>query len=311
MRAAQIDGYGGKAVMRTVDDADKPVIGADQVLIEVHAAGVNPFDYKTREGMTRSFKELDFPATLGGDFAGVVVEVGADVTDLKTGDEVYGQADALSGNGSFAEFTPAKAASTAAKPRSADFATAAALPLTGVSAYQALVEHMSLQNGQRILIHGGAGGIGTIAIQLAKHMGAYVVTTVATDDTEYVRKLGANEVIDYQSQAFEEVTNNYDTVFDTIGGETYTKSYQVLKPGGVLVSMLEQPEENLMKQHEVKAISQFTQVTTERLTRLAELVDQGAIKVHIDKAFPLSEASEALEYLKSGAHRGKVVIEVK
>lgn len=310
MRAAQINEYGGKEVLQTVADAPKPDFADDQVLVAVRAAAVNPFDYKTRDGNSRHYKELDFPATLGGDFAGVVAEVGANVAGFATGDEVYGQADALSGNGSYAEFTPAKAASVALKPESVDFVTAAALPLAGVSAYQALVDHAGVQSGQKVLIHGGAGGIGSFAIQLAKHLGAYVATTASADDTAYVRQLGADEAIDYKSQNFATMLQNYDVVYDTVGGETFTKSYQVLKSGGVLVSMLEQADEALSKQHGVQVISQFTQVTTERLTKLAELVDEGAIKVSVDKTFPLKQAGEALDYLQSGAHRGKVVIQV-
>lgn len=311
MEAAQIGGYGGKAVMQTVGDADEPVISRDQVLVQVYAAGVNPFDYKTREGQTRHYKELDFPAILGGDFAGVVAKVGEGVSDLTVGDEVYGQADALSGNGSFAEFTPAKASSTALKPGSIDFVEAAALPLSGVSAYQALVDHMNVQSGQKILVHGGAGGIGSYAIQLAKHLGAYVAATAAQEDAEYVKDLGADLVIDYKAESFEIIVSEFDAVYDTVGGETYAKSYQTLKPGGLLVSMLEQPDEELKKLYEVEVISQFTQVTTERLTKLAELVNQEVIKVHIDKTFPLAEAADALAYLEEGKHRGKVVIKIR
>jgi NADPH:quinone reductase-like Zn-dependent oxidoreductase len=162
-----------------------------------------------------------------------------------------------------------------------------------------------------VLIHGGAGGIGSFAIQLAKHLGAYVAATATKQDAGYVMDLGADEAIDYKSQQFEALIKDYDAVYDTVGGETYKKSYQVLKSGGTLVSMLEQPDEELQKQYGVKAISQFTQVTTERLTKLAELVDQGSIKIHLDKTFPLEQAGEALEYIKTGQHHGKVVINVK
>jgi len=311
MKAAQINSHGGQEVLQVTADADKPKPKADQVLVEVHAASVNPFDWKVREGQVQKTAQLSFPATLGGDVAGAVAELGEGVTGFEIGQAVYGQANALSGVGSFAEFAPVAVNFLASKPKSVDFATTAALPLAGVSSYQALVEHIGLQRGQKILIHGGAGGIGSFAIQLAKHLGVYVATTATAEDTDYVKSLGADEVIDYKTQAFEEILHDYDAVYDTVGGETFTKSYQVLKPGGKLVSMLEQPNEELSKRYSVEAISQFTRVTTERLTKLAELVDQGAIKVNIDKTFPLEQASQALDYVHQGKHHGKVVLKVK
>ncbi len=255
---------------------------------------------------------LQFPATLGGDFSGVVSDVGADRAGFKPGDAVYGTAIVVGGgSGSFAEFASAKADSIAHKPKSVSHLEAAALPLTGVSALQALTEHMRLTNGQRVLIHGGAGGIGSMAIQLAKHLGAYVATTVKAGDADYGKSLGADEVIDYEHQRFEEVGSNYDAVFDTVGGDTYARSFGVLKSGGVIVSMLEQPNEELMKRYGVKAVSQFTQIITERLSKLAEFVDQGVIKVHVDKTFLLERAGEALAYLQSGNVQGKVVVKIK
>jgi alcohol dehydrogenase len=294
MKAAQISSYGAKDVLKTVNDAPKPQIEAGQALIEVYAAGVNPFDWKLREGYMKEFIPLNFPATLGGDFAGVVAEVGEGVNGLNVGDEVYGSANAVGGQGSYAEFTPVKADQIAPKPKSVDFVTAAALPLAATSAYQALVEHANLQSGQKVLIHGGAGGIGSFAIQIAKNLGAYVVTTSASDDFE-----------------FEEIIKDYDMVFDTVGGETNKKSYSVLKSGGVLVSMTEQPDKELSAKLGVKAIAQQSRATTSRLKEIAKLVDEGVIKVNVDKVFPLEQVFEALAYLQEGQHRGKVVINVK
>lgn len=310
MKAAQINSYGGKEVLKTVEDAPKPKAGSGQVLVEVRAAAANPFDWKVREGYMKESAPLTFPATLGGDLAGVVAELGEGVTNFKIGDEVYGQAGALSGNGAFAEFAPVKIEQLAIKPKTADFITAAALPLAGVSAYQALVDHAKLQNNQKILIHGGGGGIGSFAIQIARHTGAYVATTVSATDGDFVKNLGADEVIDYKTQAFETLIKDYDVVFDTVGGETYSKSYQVLKSGGVIVSMTDQPIEDLVQKYQIQAIAQQTKTTTERLTKLAELVEQGAIKVKIDKVFPLEQAADALAYIQ-GAHQGKVVIKIK
>lgn len=311
MKAAQLNGYGGKEVLQVVDDAAKPVAADGQVLVEVRAAAANPFDVKVREGLTQQMKQLAFPATLGGDVAGVVAELGEGVSGFTVGQAVYGQANALSGQGSFAEFTPVKAEQLGSKPTSIDFTTAAALPLTGVSAYQALVDHIDLQAGQKILIHGGAGGIGTLAIQLAKYLGASVATTASADEAGFVKSLGADTVIDYHSQDFSTLLKDYDAVYDTVGGETNKKSYQILKRGGALVSMVEQPDAVLVKQHDIHYTAQFTRVTTERLAKVAKLVDSGTLKAHVDKVFPLAEAAEALEYLKTGHPRGKVVIQVR
>jgi alcohol dehydrogenase len=310
MKAAQISGYGGKDVLKITANAPKPVAEPGHVLVEVRAAGVNPFDRAVREGHARQMAELDFPATLGGDFAGVVAAVGDDAQGFTTGQAVYGQAGALSGRGSFAEYTPVKASQVASKPEDIGFTEASALPLAGVSAYQALVDHMNLQKDQKILIHGGAGGIGSLAIQIAKHLGAYVATTAAASDTDFVKGLGADEVIDYKTRDFSEILKDYDAVFDTIGGETNEKSYLVLKPGGAFVSMVAQPDERLVKKKDIKYTHQFTQVTPERLGALTQLVEEGLVKPIVDKVFLLDEAAEALEYQKTGAPKGKVVIKV-
>ncbi len=311
MKAAQINAYGGPEVLVTNPGASKPEITESQVLVEVYAAGVNPFDWKVREGYMQEMLPLKFPATLGGDVAGIVSVVGEGVTNLQVGDEVYGQTNAVSGVGSFAEFTPVSARQLSAKPKSCDFVMSAGLPLAGCSAHQALVDHINLQQGQKILIHGGAGGIGSLAIQLAKHLGAYVATTVAGKDTDFAKGLGADEVIDYKTQDFSDLISGYDAVFDTVGGETAKKSYSVLRPSGILVSMAEPADEALAKQHKVTSMTQGTKTTSERLAKLAELVDQGIMTVTLDKIFSLDEAGEALGYLQNSKHHGKVVVKVK
>src|SRR5919197_6552747 len=205
----------------------------------------------------------------------------------------------------------AKTESIADKPKRLSHIEAAALPLVGVSAWRALVENIGLSKGQKILIHGGAGGIGSIAIQLAKHLGAYVATTVSTNDKQFVRELGANEVIDYKTQTFEDLLHDYDAVFDTVGSETYTRSFKVLKRGGgIIVSMLEQPNQELMDRFGVKAISQFTQVNRERLTKLAQWDDEKKIRVNGDRTFPLDVNAKALDYQKEVHPRGKVVLAI-
>ena len=188
---------------------------------------------------------------------------------------------------------------------------AAALPLVGVSAWQAFVERIGLSKDKKVLVQGGAGGIGSIGIQLAKHLGAFVATTVSTDDKQFVQELGADQVIDYKTQNFEDIVHDYDAVFDTVGGDTYKRSFKVLKKGsGMIVSTLEQPNSELMNQYGIKAVFLFSQVNRQRLTKLAEWVDQNNIKVNIDKTFSLDEAAKALDYQKEGHPRGKLVLTI-
>jgi NADPH:quinone reductase-like Zn-dependent oxidoreductase len=310
MRAAQLTHYGGKDALQLTSEAPKPSAAAGQVLVKVEAASINAIDWKIREGMMQQMAPLTFPATLGGDLTGKIVEVGEGVEGFEVGQEVYGQTNPFSGTGSFAEFSPIAATNIALKPITTDFIQSAALPLTAVSAYQALVETLNVQAGQKVLVHGGAGGIGSFAIQLAKHLGAYVATTAASEDIDFVKKMGADETIDYTSQKFEEIVGGYDAVFDTVGGETSEKSYQVLKPGGQLVSMAAAPNDTLAAKYNVTASAQQTRVTTERLQKVAELVDQGVLTPAVDKIFPLEQITEAVEYMRQGHHRGKVVIKV-
>jgi len=243
----------------------------------------------------------------------VVVELGAGVSEgLSVGERVYGQANVVSGvSGALAEFTTAKADQLARLPKGLNFIAAAALPLTGVSAIQVLEDHMKLRAGQKILIHGGAGGIGTMAIQIAHHLGAYVATTATGDGLAYVKNLGADQVIDYTTQRFEDELRDFDAVFDTIGGDTYTRSFAVLKPGGIIVSMLEQPNQELAEKHHVTAIMQNTKTTRASLDALTKLVEAGAVKAHVDQTFALDHTRAAFEALESGKARGKIVVEIK
>jgi len=197
------------------------------------------------------------------------------------------------------------------KPKTLNHIEAAGLPTVGVSAWQGIIENIGLSRDQKILIHGGAGGIGSIAIQLAKRLGAYVATTASTNDEQFVQELGANQVIDYETENFEDILHDYDAVFDTVGGDTYKRSFKVLKKGsGIITSMLEQPNSELMNRYGVKALVQFTQANRQLLTKLAEWVDQNNIKVNIDKTFSIDEAADALDYQRDIHPRGKVVITV-
>jgi alcohol dehydrogenase len=312
MIAAQINKYEGCNAVEINKNAIKPTVAPGKILVEVYAAGVNPIDYKITDGYAKQRTSIPFPITLGGDFSGVVVEVGDGVSRFKPGDEVFGQSIFLSGgSGSFAEFAVADAKFVANKPKSVSHLAAASIPIAGISAWEALVDNIKIAKGQKVLIHGGAGGVGMFGIQIAKHFGAYVATTASAIDLQFVKELGADEVIDYKNQSFEKILSNYDAVFDTIGKETYEKSFQVLKKGGTMVSLLSQPNADLMNQYNVKSIYQFTQPTTERLSRLVALVEQQAVKIHLAKTFPLDQAKEALIYLKTGHPRGKVVLNIK
>jgi alcohol dehydrogenase len=312
MKSAQIKKYGTSEVIEINQSTSEPTVSSGKALVIIKAAGVNPVDWKIREGYMKQMIPLQFPSTLGMDFSGVIKEVGEGVSasDLKQGDEIYGQAGVTNGgSGAFAELALANENSIAHKPSHLSHAEAAALPLVGVSAWQALVENIGLSKDQKILIHGGSGGIGSIAIQLAKYLGVHVATTVSANDKQFVQELGADVVIDYKSQNFEDLLHDYDAVFDTVAGKTYRRSFKVLKKGsGIIVSMLEQPNSELMNQYGIKAIFQFTQVNRERLTKLAQWVDQNNIRVNVEKTFSLDEAGKALDYQKDVHPRGKVVI---
>ncbi|HKC04583.1 MAG TPA: NADP-dependent oxidoreductase [Patescibacteria group bacterium] len=301
MKAVQINNYGDSSVIEINENAEVPAPKENQVLVEVHAVSVNPFDLKLIGGAMKDRMQLTFPYTIGGDFAGITTE---------TKEEVFGQAQGLAGNsGSFAEFVAVNTESIGPKPKNINFEEAAALPLVGSSAVQALEDHLQLEKGQKILIHGGAGGIGHLAIQIAKAIGAYVITTVSTKDVEFVKNLGADEVIDYTKQKFEDLVSNIDAVYDTVGGETQDKSLKILKKGGKIVSMIGQPNPSLAADLGVISIGQGTKTNTDHLTRLAKYVEGGKVKVNIEKVFQLEEAKEAFE--KQAQHpQGKIVLKI-
>jgi NADPH:quinone reductase-like Zn-dependent oxidoreductase len=317
MKSARIKGYGSTNNVIEIDQntpaPNDPSEG--KVLVKIKAAGVNPIDWKISEGYMQQIMPLEFPATLGWDFSGIVEKAGAGVSDIKQGDEVYGQSSVvMGGSGTFAEMALANADNIARKPITLSHEEAAGLPTVGVSAWQALVDIIGLSKGQKILIHGGAGGVGSIAISLAKYIGAYVATTVSEKDKQFAKEeIGADEIIDYKTQTFENVlsSHDYDAVLDTVGGETYSRSFKILKRGtGIIVSTLEQPNQELMEKFGVKAILVFSQVNRERLTKLAQWVDQNNVRVNVDKMFPLDDAAKALECQKDGHPRGKVVLAI-
>ncbi|KKS39632.1 MAG: NADPH:quinone reductase Zn-dependent oxidoreductase [Candidatus Gottesmanbacteria bacterium GW2011_GWA1_42_26] len=312
MKAVQVNAYGGPEVLEFKENISTPVPQKGQVLVEVHAVGLNPFDLKVLSGAYQKMIPLQFPMTFGGDLAGIITELGEGVSDLKVGDQVFGSAITLKGgSGALAEFATAKAETIAPMPHLADFSQAAALPVAGLTAVEALADQANLQKDQKILIHGGAGGVGHFAIQYAKHLGAYVATTVRGRDADFVKGLGADEIIDYKTQAFAEILKDFDVVLDTIGGSVSDKSYQVLKKGGTLILLVSQVNEELAKTFGIKTIRQQTKTDSPQLKRLAELVDTGVIKIHIDRMFPLEQMKDAYTHLQSGHPQGKVIVKIK
>ena len=310
MIAVQINSFGGPEVIAINNNAPKPVPSPNQMLVEVYAASLNPVDKGIAAGYMKDMVNL--PATLGGDFSGVVVQVGESVTDFKKGDKVYGQALILNGgSGSFAQFVAANAGNTAHQPKQITFVEAASLPLAGASALQAVEGHIQIKPDQKILVHGGAGGIGSIAVQIAKSHGAFVASTASANDLNYVKSLGADKVIDFRKEKFEDILKDYDAVFDTFSGDTTTRSFKVLKKGGIIVSMLAAPDPKLAEKYQVTAFGQMTNTNTKKLNHLTDLVNTGKLKPQVAKVFPLNQTLEAFKYLTEGHPRGKVVIKIK
>ena len=310
MKAAQIARY-GHADAIALNEVAIPVAAPGQVLVEVHASSINPVDTFIREGLRQQRFPLSLPVTLGYDVAGVVKQVGDGVTAVEPGEAVYGQAAVTAGgSGAFAEFAVAQAGRLARMPARLSFTDAASLPLVGVSALQAVIEYMKVQPGQKVLVHGGGGGIGSVAIQIAKSAGAYVATTATGGDLAFARQLGADQVIDYRSQRFDELLSGYDAVFDTVGGETYLRSFRVLRPGGILVSMTHPPKTDLPERYRVTAVDESTRMETASLDALTRLVETGVVTPHVDRAYPLDRIREAFEDKERGAGsvRGKIAI---
>ena len=285
----------------------KPKLQDKSVLVEVHAAGINPIDNILHAGYLQQMLELSFPHIMGYDVSGIVVEVGKDVRSVKVGDEVFArpnQEDA----GSIAEFARIHENELAIKPKNMSHIDAASVPLAGLTAWQALVTKGNINRGDKVLIHAGSGGVGTLAIQIAKYFGAEVTTTTSSKNKDLVKSLGADLVIDYTTQSFENELSNYDLVIDAIGGDTLTKSFKVLKKGGRLVSIKGQDTENLAKEYGVNFEWFFMSPDGEMLTEIASLISQGTIKTVIDSTYSMKQAPEAFELLAKGRAKGKIVI---
>lgn len=306
MKATRIHSFGSSNVL-TLEETPRPEPTDGQILIKVHAAGVNPVDWKIRSGQSRK-AEQQMPLTLGRDVSGVVEAVGRGVAGFKLGDEVY--AFLGSHSGGYAEYALAEEREVALKPRSLDHVHAAAVPLAATTAWQALFEHGDLQPGQRLLIHGAAGGVGHYALQFAKAKGASVIATGRSEDMSLLRALGADEVIDYRKARFEERARDIDFVLDLVGGETQERSWECLKDGGTLISTLEQPSQEKAEAHHARATAMVVEPKAEQLREITNLIEQGKVKVIIEEIFPLSEAKQAHDAIERRHTQGKIVLTV-
>ena len=330
MKAFILDRY-GKTVGLRMGDLPEPDVGDDDVLVKVHAAGVNVLDSKIRNGEFKLLLPYRLPLVLGNDVAGVIVRVGANVRRFKPGDEVYARPP-TERIGAFAEMIAMHEAAVAHKPASISMEEAASLPLVALTAWQVLVERAKLQKGQKVLIHAGSGGVGTVAIQLAKHLGAFVATTTSAANVEWVKRLGADVVVDYGKEDFEQVLQGYDVVLNSLGADVLEKSLRVLKPGGKLISISGPPDPEFAKEigapwfmrqvmrllsyrirkrakrHDVSYSFLFMKASGDQLRALGSLVDAGAVSPVIDRTFPFASTNEAMAYVDKGRAKGKVVV---
>lgn len=306
MKAVRMHDFGGVDVLK-FEDATKPAPGPGEVLVHVKAAGVNPVDWKIRDGMMRG--AISLPFTPGFDVSGTVEATEASVKNFAKGDEVFAYL-AITKGGGYAEYAVVPAKDLAKKPSTVDHIHAAAVPLAGLTAWQALFDHAQLSKGQTILIHGAAGGVGHFAVQLAKWKGATVIATASAANEEFVKQLGADTVIDYKNQRFEEIAKNVDVVFDMIGGDTLERSYGVLKDGGYLVSIVAPPSPEKLKLKNAKGSVFLVMPNAAELAQIAKLIDEGIVNAEVSTTFELKDAAKAQERSKNGGGRGKIVLTI-
>jgi len=306
MKAVRIHEYGGASVL-SYEDAPLPEINQDDVLIKVHASGVNPVDWKVREGIRK--RNTSFPFILGWDVSGVIDQVGGEVADFKKGDEVYSRTD-LTRNGSYSEYIAVRASEVALKPKTLNHIEAASVPLAALTAWQALFTGGNLQAGQKVLLLGASGGVGSFATQFAKWKKATVVAVCSTKNVDFVRSLGADTVIDYSKNKFEEGDKDFDVVFD-IGGDGKSRAWKVTKPGGTLVSITGAPDTNDADAQGKKGVGFLVAPNQEQLTQIANLIDSNVIKPFVNQVLPLWDARKAQDMLQYGHNlRGKIVLRV-
>jgi NADPH:quinone reductase-like Zn-dependent oxidoreductase len=317
MKAVRIHAFGGPEVLQ-LEDVARPLPAADEILIKVYASGVNPVDWAIREGGPGAMRAyLNLPLTLGWDAAGVVEELGSEVTGFQKGDAVYGEPN-FPGNGSYAEYCAAKASRFALKPKSLSFTEAAGVPLAGLTAWTGLFEHGKLQAGQRVLIQGASGGVGSFAVQFAKAKGAYVIGTASAGNLDYVKGLGADEVIDYRSQKFEELVHDLDLVLEASplrDNAERVKAISVLKAGGIFVSVnvdfpFDEAMQAALTQQQATGALAANEPRQDWLQEIAGLIDAGQVKVFISKVFPLAQVADAHRESQTWHVQGKLVLEI-
>jgi NADPH:quinone reductase-like Zn-dependent oxidoreductase len=306
MRAARFHDY-GPASNLVIEEVDKPQPGDGDVLVEVHAAGLNPVDWKYRSGMLKEWMPVELPYIGGFDIAGTIAQLGSGVTGFEVGQAVFGR-----GSAAFAEFALVPAANLTAKPAQLSFEAAATIPIGAATAWAALFDGAQLQPGQRVLIHGAVGGVGLWASQLALWKGGHVIGTVSTGNVEFAKSLGIDEVIDYTTTRFEDVVQDVDAVIDTVGGDTSTRSVSVIKPGGVYVSISGMPlSEDFGKERGIRVGAFQSRATAELLSQIAELITAGTLHPEVGKVYPLEQIIEAQEYSEQRHGRGRVVLKMK
>jgi alcohol dehydrogenase len=333
MKAMTIKQY-GKTIPLELTDLPIPDMGEHDVLVEIHAASINPIDFKIRDGKVKMLLSYKMPLVLGNDFSGKVIQSGSKVSKFQIGDEVYGR-PRKNRIGTFTEYLSVHEDDVSLKPENLTFEEAASLPLVGLTSWQAFHEILQLKPDQKILIHAGAGGVGTFAIQLAKEMGVFVATTASEKGFDLVSSLGADRVINYREEKFEEILNEYDAVFDTLGGDVLDRSFRLLKPHGKIVSVSAVPNRRFAAENNLGFIKRllfsvvsrnisalekkfnvdyhflFMKPSGEQLEKIKHLVEKGSIRPVIDRVYSLEEAQEAVQYVETGRAKGKVVIQVK
>ncbi|MFN2569856.1 MAG: NADP-dependent oxidoreductase [Candidatus Dormibacteria bacterium] len=304
MRAARFHEYGPPEVL-VVDEVPVPRPAEGQVLVRVHAAGVNPIDWKIRRGLLKDFMPLRLPHTPGADLSGTVEQLGPGVSGFDISEAVYGR-----GEETYAEYALAGAGTLAPKPRSLSFVEAASVPIGSGTAWATLVDAAHVEAGQTVLVHGAAGGVGMYVVQLARWKELHVIGTASSANIDFVRSLGAETVIDYSASSFEEIAHDVDAVIDTVGGDVQERSLAVIKPGGIFVTIAGSANEDAARKRGVRAVSISAEFSRERLEVIASLIDSGAVTTQVQAAFPLPEAPRAHALSETGHGRGRIVLEL-
>jgi NADPH:quinone reductase-like Zn-dependent oxidoreductase len=304
MKAVRIHEYGNASVLK-LEEAPRPEIASDQMLVKIRDAGVNPVDWKIREGYLKDQMSAAFPLTMGQDFAGEVAELGSGVAGFEIGDRVFGFA-----LGAYAEYAAARASEIARMPKSMSFELAASLPTAGLTALQLIRDVVRARKGMTILIHGAAGGVGAIAAQIARHLGAKVIGTASDQDVSYLKSIEVDQVIDYKRERFEEKAHEPDAVIDLVGGDTLTRSYSVVKRGGTLASTVQLIDESTAKKVGIRCVHFIMKRSAPDLDELAKLVELGVVKPRVSQTLDLAGAKDAQELNKTGQSHGKFILKV-